>query len=347
MSRTAPEIAGIKAFDPEGIDELLNGMGLPSFRSKQLKGWIYGKQASSYDEMTNLPKAMRESLAKDYPLKRASIESVVKSKDGTRKYLIRYSDDTLVEAVGIPSKDRLTVCFSTQAGCAMGCAFCATGKGGFFRNLAPGEIFDQVSLISEDFGQRVSNAVAMGQGEPFNNYDSVIGALRFMNAEYGMNIGARHLTISTCGIVPMIRRLASEGEQFTLAVSLHTAVQRTRDKLLPNVSQYTLERLRDSLVSYSETTGRRPTFEYAMIAGVNDTEEELQALIGFCKKLLCHINLIPLNKVQESGYKPSDIERVKYFEKSLNSKGIETTIRASRGKDIQGACGQLRRDYIS
>jgi len=346
VSRTMPEIAGIKAYDPTGVDEIVAQAGLPAFRAKQLKGWIYGKGACSYDEMTNLPKAMREQLAESYPLHRAEIAKVVKSSDGTRKYLVKYSDETLVEAVGIPSGDRLTVCFSTQAGCSMGCAFCATGKGGFHRNLAPGEIFDQVALIADDFGQRVTNAVAMGQGEPFLNYEAVIGALRYMNADYGLGIGARRLTVSTCGIIPMIRRLASEPEQFTLAVSLHSAVQNTRDKLMTNVSNYTLDRLRDSLISYSDATGRRPTLEYAMINSVNDTDEELEALIAFCRKMLCHVNLIPLNKVQGSGYLPSRAERVKLFEQELNSKGIETTVRSSRGKDIQGACGQLRQDYM-
>lgn len=347
LSRTQPDVAGIKAYDREGIKELVADLGLPAFRAKQLEEWIYAKRASSYDEMTNLPKALRERLADDLPLYTATIVEKLKSTDGTRKYVIRYNDGALVEAVGIPSKNRLTVCFSTQAGCPMGCAFCATGKGGFLRNLAPGEIVDQVMLIGDDFGRRVTNAVAMGQGEPFLNYDATLGALRFLNSPAGANIGARHMTISTCGVIPMIRRLALEPEQFTLAVSLHSAVQKTRDKIMPGVSSYGLDRLRDSLVSYSEATGRRPTFEYALMFGVNDSPEERDALVDYCRKMLCHVNLIPLNKVEGSRFKPSDPSRLQEFCDALNAKGIEATIRNSRGSDIQGACGQLLQDYSS
>ena len=341
MSRTVPEIAGIKAYDKEGIDELVKELGLPAFRSKQLVEWIYGKGAASYEDMTNLPKALRERLAAEQPLYRAEVARKLVSQDGSRKYLVRYQDGTLVEAVGIPGKNRLTVCFSTQAGCAMNCAFCATGKGGFTRNLAPGEIFDQVALIGEDFGKRVTNVVAMGQGEPFANYEATIAAARFMNAENGLNVGARHITISTCGVIPMIRRFAGEPEQFTLAISLHSAVQKTRNKLMPSMRQYELDRLRDSIVSYSETTGRRPTFEYAMVAGINDTDEELDALVEYCRKMLCHVNLIALNRVPGSRYQPSDEERIELFSETLNRHGIETTVRNSRGSDIDGACGQL------
>lgn len=345
MSRTVPDIAGIKAYDRAGIAELVTDLGLPAFRAKQLEEWLYAKRASSYDEMTNLPKQLREQLAEQHPLHVATIEHKLVSEDGARKYVIRYADGALVEAVGIPSKNRLTVCFSTQAGCAMECAFCATGKGGFLRNLAPGEIVDQVMLVGDDFGRRVTNAVAMGQGEPFNNYDATLGALRFLNMSNGANIGARHMTISTCGVIPMIRRLALEPEQFTLAVSLHSAVQRTRDKIMPGVSAYGLDRLRDSLVSYSEATGRRPTFEYALMYGINDSPEERDALVDYCKRMLCHVNLIPLNKVEGSRFKPSDPSRVQEFCDALTSKGIEATIRNSRGADIQGACGQLIQNY--
>lgn len=345
MSRTVPDIAGIKAYDISGIYELIDELGFPKFRAKQLIEWIYGKNVNSYEDMTNLPKSMREKMSEEYPLNPSKIVDSVESYDGTKKYIIEYSDGTLVEAVGIPTKTRLTVCFSTQAGCPMACAFCATGKGGYKRNLAPGEIYDQVALISRDFGRRATNAVAMGQGEPFLNYDSVIGAARLLNSEAGANIGARHITISTCGIIPMIRRFANEPEQFTLAISLHSANQYTRNKLMPHCREYELDRLRASIKSYSDTTGRRPTFEYAMMRGMNDTEEEKEALIEFCSKMLCHVNLIALNPIENARFKPSDPERIEDFKNSLESKGIETSVRNSRGSDIQSACGQLVQNY--
>lgn len=341
MSRTLPEIAGIKAFDHNGLLEIAQQLNMPKYKVDQLETWIYQKHASSYDEMTNLSKKHREVLSKDYPLYSPSVLKKFVSLDGTRKYLVGFADGTVVETVGIPSNNRLTVCFSTQAGCSMGCAFCATGKGGFKRNLAPGEIFDQIAVVASDFGHNVTNAVAMGQGEPFLNYDAVLGAVRFMNSKNGAGIGARHITISTCGIVPAIAKLAKEHEQFTLAISLHSAVQNTRNKLMPNVRNYNLERLRASISSYSEATGRRPTFEYTMINGVNDTDDELDALIDFCHGMLCHVNLISLNKISETGYKPSKKLRIEYFCNCLNASGIETSIRNSKGSDIAGACGQL------
>ena len=341
MTRILPDIAGIKSLDPQGIVELMESLDAPRFRAKQLQEWLYGKRVSSYDEMTNLPKALRAQLEQELPLYSAKVVKVAKSKDKTRKYLIEYSDGTMVEAVGIPSKGRLTVCFSTQAGCSMGCAFCATGKGGFTRNLAPGEMFDQIALVADDFGQRVTNIVSMGQGEPFMNYDATLGALRFANMKEGLNVGARHITISTCGILSGIRKLSTESEQFTLAVSLHSAVQATRDKIMPGVAKFTLDRLRSSLVSYSEATGRRPSFEYALINGINDTPDERDALVEFCSKMLCHVNLIGLNRVPESRFKPSKQGVAEEFAAALRKAGVETTIRASKGSDIAGACGQL------
>lgn len=339
--------AGIKAFSREGLAEVVAQTGQPAFRAKQLEQWIYGKGASSYDEMSNLPKAMREQLAREYPLYRPSIVTKQVSVDGTRKYLLRYHDGTMVETVGLPTKDRLTVCFSTQAGCQMRCSFCSTGKSGFARSLAPGEMVDQIRVVSEDFGRRVTNAVSMGQGEPFLNYDNTLAALRFINAKGGFEIGARHITVSTCGVLPQIRRFAAEPEQFTLAVSLHSAVQETRNSLMPGVRQYPLERLKESLRSYVDSTGRRVSLEYAMIAGVNDTDDELRALTGFCHKLLCHVNLIPVNAVPLSRYRPADSDRISLFIDRLQKTGTECTLRTARGADIDGACGQLKQKNSS
>ena len=345
MERPTMETAGIKALSREDIEQLITDMGQPAFRAKQLIQWLYKKGARSYDEMTNLPAVLREQLSETAPLHYPTVIDRQVSADKSRKYLIDFGDVS-VEAVGIPSNHRLTVCFSTQAGCAMGCAFCATGLSGLVRSLAPGEMVDQIRIVAEDFSERPTNAVAMGQGEPFANYDSVMAALRFCNSADGLEIGARHLTISTCGILPMIRRFAAEPEQFTLAVSLHSAVQKTRNRLMPGVRNYDLKRLRESLVSYGENTGRRPSLEYALIAGQNDTDEELDALLEFCTKMLCHVNLILLNPVKGTGLKPSTQERAEEFARTLGRAGIEVSIRKSRGSDIAGACGQLKQKIV-
>lgn len=314
-----------------------------------MEQWIWTKHARTFDDMTNLPKTLREQLTADFRLPFPTVVTRQISKDETRKYLISFDDDICVETVGIPSKDgsRLTVCFSTQAGCAMGCVFCATGKGGFTRNLAPHEMYDQIVIVQEDFGTRVTNVVAMGQGEPFANYDAVLSALRYMNNESYLNIGARHITVSTCGIKNGIQRFASEPEQFTLAISLHAAVQETRDRLMPGTKGTPLTSLRHSLIDYSQTTGRRPTLEYALIDGVNDDDHHLTALTEFARGMLCHINLIPLNPINNS----KDINilypssKLHYFEQEIRKQGIEVSIRDSRGSDIDGACGQLAQKH--
>ena len=343
MERATVETIGIKALSRNEIkDVVVEELGMPAFRVKQLIQWIYGKRVESYDEMTNLPAAMRATLAEKYPLNPPEIAKKQVSTDGTRKYLVRFADGATVETVGIPNKDRLTVCVSSQAGCPLRCAFCATGKNGYTRNLGVGEIVDQVSVVAKDFGSRVSSVVLMGQGEPFLNYDAVLEAMRILNSKDGFEIGARHITISTAGVLPQIRRLAAEPEQFTLAVSLHSAIQETRDELMPGVKKYPLERLRDSIASYAEVTGRRPTYEYALIDGVNDTDVELKALVAFCRRTLCHVNLIRLNSVPGSHFNPSSVERVQHFAKTLQCAGIETSIRESRGGDIDAACGQLK-----
>ena len=217
----------IKSYSYEGIKKLLARLGQPQFRAKQIVQWLYQKGASSYDEMSNIPASLKEALEKEAPLHPPVISDKQVSSDGTRKYIIRFHDGAETEMVGIPSKDRLTVCFSTQVGCPMGCTFCATGKEGFTRNLLPGEMVDQVMLVQEDFGERVSNVVGMGQGEPLLNYDNVLAALRFLNSPDGLNIGARRITISTCGLLQGIDQFAREPEQFTLAISLHSAIQET------------------------------------------------------------------------------------------------------------------------
>lgn len=339
----------IKSLDHQELFNVITGeLKLPKFRVKQIEEWIWLHGAKSFDEITSLSKSQRSLLSERFTLSSARIVHKQTSSDGTRKYLVQFDDGVSVETVGIPSRDgnRLTVCFSTQAGCAMGCTFCATGWGGFTRNLTSGEMFDQVRLAGEDFRQRVTNVVAMGQGEPFANYNASVNALKRMNDEVGLGIGARHITLSTCGIINRIYDFADIPEQFTLAVSLHSARQETRNKLMPGVASQPLPELREALIHYGNKTGRRPSLEYALMDQANDSTKDLDALIGFCKGMLCHVNLIPLNPI-----KTSDKEAQKYlvepspymheFEKALNNAGINVSIRNSRGSDIDGACGQL------
>ena len=331
----------IEALGIEGLVSLFEDWGLPSFRARQVLRWLYQKDARSYEEMTDLPAALRSRLAQELPLSYPSVLRRQVSSDGTRKYLVRFADGTTAETVGLPAGDRLTTCFSTQAGCGMGCTFCATGQNGLSRSLLPGEMAWQVSLVAQDFGRRVSNAVAMGQGEPFANYEATLAALRLLNSKDGLAIGARHITLSTCGLIPEIRRFAQEPEQFTLAVSLHSAIQEVRDRIMPGVRRYPLDALRDACTSYADETGRRPTYEYALMRGVNDDERGLEALVSFCKGTLCHVNLIPINSTG-GDFLPSAPSTIARFKQRLMDNGIETSVRTPRGADIDGACGQLR-----
>ncbi len=333
---------GIKAYSREGILALVKEAGFPSFRAKQIEQWLYQKGVSSYSEMTNIPKSMREFLSNEAPLYNASIEDRQESKDGTRKYVVRYSDGNLAEMVAMPTKDRLTVCVSSQVGCAMACDFCATGKEGFRRNLLPGEIVEQVFLAQSDFGVRVSNVVVMGQGEPFLNYANVLSALRFLNGKDGLNIGARHITVSTCGILDGIEAFGCEPEQFILAISLHSAIQETRDLLMPRVRNQSLGSLHEAIASYQRHCSRRVSLEYLLIDGFNDDEEHLSALVDFCSGISAHVNLLPLNDVSDSPYKPASKRRVQRFIAKLSEAGIEANMRDSRGSDIDAACGQLK-----
>ncbi len=319
----------------------------PSFRSKQLAQWLYVHHAQDYCEMTNLPAALRSTLESRFPLFTPSIVDQSVSVDGTHKYLLEYHDGLQAETVAIPSQkdNRLTVCFSTQVGCPMACAFCATGQEGFSRNLSVGEIVDQILIVQDNLGCRVSNVVGMGQGEPFLNYDNTIAALRIINEE--ISIGARHISVSTCGIVPGIERFANEPEQFTLAVSLHAARQSTRDTLMPNVSLYNLEQLKRAISLYTAQTNRRVTLEYIMIDGINDTEEDLSALCSFCANLLCHVNLIPMNSIDGSPFQPTPKNTISHWKSVIQNNGTEATVRNSRGADIAGACGQLKSLSVS
>ena len=339
---TAGERRDLHTLTHGEIAELLSGLGQPSFRVKQVEEWVWSKNAQSFDDMTNLPKTLREQLSERLTL--GGVEEVARqvSVDGSRKYLLRFPDGVSVECVGMPSRGKLAVCASTQAGCPMGCAFCATGAAGLTRSLTAAEIYEQVMHVRDDFNTRVTSVVFMGQGEPFLNYDATLGALRRLNDPDGAGIGARHLTVSTCGVIPQIMRFANEPEQFTLAISLHSAVQRTRNALMPGVRKYSLINLYNVMGEYVNKTGRRPTYEYALIGGVNDTDSELQALCDFCEGTLAHVNLIQLNEVEGSKFRPSTDVRAQDFVRALGAVGVEATVRNSRGSDIDAACGQLK-----
>lgn len=342
MTLVDPGSLGVLALDRHGLAGWLAARREPAYRTGQLIRWLYLHAADSYDEMTDVPAALRAALARELPLLRPRLaDRSVSALDGTRRYLWELADGATVESVGLPAHGRLTVCFSTQAGCAMGCSFCATGEDGLVRDLSAGEMAEQVRLVGKDFGERVSNAVAMGQGEPFANYDATLGGLRLMNDPDGLGVGARHLTVSTCGLISGIERFASEPEQFTLAISLHSAVQLTRDQLMPALRTQGLLRLREALIAYSARTGRRVSLEYALIFGINDSDTELRALVDFCSGLLCHVNLMPVNSTDAQPFTRPPAERVARFLDALGAAGVQATVRAERGADIDAACGQL------
>ena len=336
----------IKTLSLDELSEVMASMGQPAFRGKQLYEWLHSHHVSTYDEMTNLPKGLRQQLSERFPLASWEVADRQVSKDGTRKYVLSLPDGTQVETVGIPSRteeaQRLTVCASTQAGCPMACSFCATGREGLTRSLTSDEIVDQVHVVQEDFGSRVSNVVAMGQGEPFLNYDATLAAFRKLNEKQGLNIGARHMTLSTCGLIDGINRLSMEPEQFTLAVSLHSAVQLTRDALMPKVASQPLPELRESLLRYIEKTGRRVTLEYLLIEDINDSPRDLEALIDFCHGMICHVNLLPMNHVEGYGFKGASSKALQDWNDELNRRHVNATVRVSHGSDIAGACGQLK-----
>lgn len=334
--------SSIKTFSIEQIYQLVSDIGIPSFRAGQILSWLYSKGVESYDEMTNIPAALREQFSTLYPINYPSIISKQVSSDGTIKFLIQFEDGACTETVGLPSEDgRLTVCISSQSGCSMGCSFCATGQAGFTRDLYPGEIVDQAMIVSREFDQRISNIVIMGQGEPFANYDNTLNALRIFNHPKLLNIGARHITVSTSGLADGIRSFGTIEEQFTLAVSLHSAVQSTRNMIMPRLRNQPLDELRIALTDYSSKSGRRFSFEYALMKDINDSKEELDALVSYCRGLLCHVNLIPLNAIENSPFQLVGMQIMEHWKDELSRSGIAVSIRKSRGADIDAACGQL------
>ena len=335
----------IKSMTQPEIGQVLKELNQPAFRAKQVYTWLH-KGVRSYDEMTNLPKALRDTLAQQYPILPPQVVRKQESqKDGTIKYLWKLSDGNCVETVLMRYHYGNTVCISTEVGCRMGCAFCASTLGGLVRRLEPYEMLDQVLFTQVDSGQPVSHIVLMGIGEPLDNFDNVMRFLELVNSPDGMNISMRHISLSTCGLVPKIDQLAEKKLQLTLSVSLHAPNDAIRDTIMPVNKAYPTEELLSACRRYYGATNRRISFEYAMIDGVNDTEAAAKELIRRLKGLPAHMNLIPLNHVEESPLKPSTRQAVMKFQKILEDAGIPATVRRSLGGDIDASCGQLRRKY--
>ena len=327
------------------LKEELAAMGEPAYRAAQIYKWVQSG-VRSFDEMTNISKKLREILVHNYYISFASIEKkLISDYDDTRKYLLRFNDGETVESVLMKYHHGYTSCISTQAGCKMGCTFCATGQGGFFRDLTASEMLAQLRAEQEDAGIRISNIVLMGMGEPLDNYDNVLRFLHLVSSEDGMNIGMRHISLSTCGLVPRIYDLAEEKLQLTLSVSLHAPNDQIRSRTMPVNRKYPIDELLKACRYYIDKTGRRISFEYAMIDGVNDSDANAAELASRLKGMLCHVNLIPVNAVGGTGYKKSRQDRIRGFTAVLERAGITATVRRTLGSDINASCGQLRRAY--
>jgi 23S rRNA (adenine2503-C2)-methyltransferase len=337
----------IKSFYADEITKEFIRLNLPAFRAKQVFEWLHGKLALSYDEMTNLPKSLREILKEKYPITVLSeADSLHSEADGTVKYLFRLMDDRVIESVLMKYHHGNSVCISSQVGCRMGCRFCASTIGGKERDLLPSEMLDQVYRIQTLSGERVSNVVIMGTGEPFDNYDNVIRFIRLITDPLGLNISARNITVSTCGIPDKIRAFAEEGMPVTLALSLHAPNNEIRKQLMPVASVYELKDVIEAFLYYYEKTGRRLTFEYSLVEGINDEEQHAKELVSLVKGMNCHINLIPVNPIKERNYRKSGSRRIQNFKNILEKNRINVTIRREMGADIDAACGQLRKSYI-
>lgn len=340
------ESLDLKSMTLEEVRTLIVAMGEKPFRAKQLYEWMHVKLARNYDEMTNLPKSLRERLQENYPY--TSLKEVMVQKstlDGTKKYLFALADGNCVESVWMQYHHGNSVCISSQVGCRMGCRFCASTLDGLERNLTPSEMLDQIYAIARSTGERVSNVVVMGTGEPLDNYDNLLRFLQMISDENGLHISQRNITVSTCGIVENMRRLADEKLQITLALSLHGSTQEKRQELMPIAKKYAIDTVIDACRYYFAQTGRRITFEYSLVGGVNDTEADAENLCSLVDGLNCHVNLIPVNPIKERDFTASERRDVLCFQNRLEKKHINATIRREMGRDIDGACGQLRRRF--
>ncbi len=335
----------ISSMTLQELTEEIHALGLPDFRARQIYQWLHCKQAADFSEMTNLDKALRQTLAQQYTVAFPKIARKLTSKiDGTVKYLFEFADGQCVESVLMRYHYGLSICVSTQAGCAMGCRFCASTKNGKVRDLTAGEILGQVYAAARDCGERISHVVLMGIGEPLDNFDAVVRFLQMISDENGLHIGQRNLSLSTCGIVPNINRLAELELQITLSVSLHAPNDRLRSSMMPINRRYPIAQLIPACRAYAEKTGRRISFEYAMVQDVNDTPACAEELCALLRGMLCHLNLIPVNSIREGGFEKSEDRRIQAFVRAVEAHHIPVTVRRRLGADINAACGQLRRE---
>ena len=337
----------IKSQSLSELKKTMEGLSEKPFRAKQIYEWLHRKQADSFQEMTNLSVSHREKLERNCSVMSLKVVEVQTSKlDGTQKYLFALPDGNVVESVLMKYRHGNSVCISSQVGCKMGCRFCASTIDGWTRNLLPSEMLDQVYKIQKLSKERVSNVVVMGTGEPLDNYENLLRFIHMLSDENGLHISQRNITVSTCGIVPRMYDLAEENLQITLAISLHASNQQKREELMPVAKKYSLEELMEACRNYFKKTGRRLTFEYSLVGGENDSQEDAEELAHLIKGLNCHINLIPVNPIKERSYVQSDKKVIANFQNKLEKYQINVTIRREMGRDIDGACGQLRKSYI-
>ena len=336
----------IKSMTLEEVTAQMAALGEKSFRAKQLYDWMHVKLAEGFDDMSSLSIPLRQKLKENYSLTCLKmVDERVSQVDGTRKYLFGLEDGHVIESVRMQYHHGNSVCISSQVGCRMGCRFCASTLDGLVRGLTPAEMLEQIYRVGEDIGERISNVVVMGTGEPLDNYENLLRFITMLTDENGLNISQRNLTVSTCGIVPKIKELAEEKLQMTLALSLHASNQKKRQELMPIANKYDIEEVIDACKYYFSKTGRRVTFEYSLVAGVNDTKEDAEELSRLIHGMNCHVNLIPVNPIKERDYKQPDHTATEKFKIELEKNAINVTIRREMGRDIDGACGQLRKRY--
>lgn len=335
----------LKNLTEEEMKEFILSIGEKKFRAKQIFSWIY-KNVRDFDEMKNIPKSLRDKLREKSIIGNMDIDLRLDSKiDKTKKYLFLLNDGNIIETVAMEYEDRITVCVSNQVGCRMGCRFCASTIDGLERNLEAWEILDQIMKVQEDLGKRVSNIVMMGSGEPLDNFENTKRFLKLVNEESGLNIGYRHITLSTCGLVDKMMDLADLELPINIAISLHSPFDDERQKIMPVANKYSIEEIIDACNYYISKTNRRVTFEYSLIKDTNDSEKEAKRLVELLRGMLCHVNLIPINPIEERDFEKPDMEYINRFKNYLDKKNIPVTIRNSMGSDISGACGQLRRKF--
>jgi len=336
----------LKSMEINELEEYIVSLGDKKFRAKQIYTWLHQRLVTNFDEMTDISKVLREKLSNNTKLiVLKPVKELTSKLDGTKKFLFELDDGNVIESVFMRYKHGNSVCVSSQVGCRMGCRFCASTLDGLTRNLTASEILEQIYRITAITGEKISNVVVMGSGEPFDNYDNILKFIRILNSEMGLNISARNITVSTCGIVDKINELAKEKLQITLAISLHAPNDTIRKSMMPIANKYSIAQIMEACNNYYQNTGRRISFEYSLVQDVNDSKDNAIELAGLIKNMNCHVNLIPVNPIKERDYKETQPQFVKHFKNMLEKNGINVTIRREMGRDIQGACGQLRKSY--